>query len=269
MQSGRSTGCIAMVSAALRTRSVTERGSDASMSTPVIRKLSAVVAFTPDEAAALTGLFECVRRVGPRTDLVREGDRPTTNFVLLSGLLARVKRHPSGKRQVTRLFVPGDLYNPFCSILGPVDHDCVSFSSAVIAPVSAAAYEEFLEAYPRVARAFLWARLVELSTAERWIVGLGVLSACQRLAHLFCELHVRLDAVGLVSNLSYSLPLTQEDLADVLGLSSVHMNRIVQSLRDEGVITFRERTLTITNLQRLRELADFCPGYLHLPGPGA
>jgi hypothetical protein len=100
MQSGRSTGCIAMVSAALRTRSVTERGSDASMSmsTPVIRKLSAVVAFTPDETAALNGLFECVRTVGPRTDLVREGDRPTTNFVVLTGLLARVKRHPSGKR---------------------------------------------------------------------------------------------------------------------------------------------------------------------------
>lgn len=239
------------------------------MALPLIRKLSAVVAMTPDEIAALTELLPCVRTVPPRTDIVLEGDVPNFNFVVVSGFLARVKRQPSGKRQVTRLLVLGDLYNPFCSILGPVDQDCISFSASVIAPLPATTYETFLETHHRLSRAFLWARLVELSTAERWIVNLGALSAYRRLAHLFCELHVRLDAVGLVSNLSYALPLTQEDLADVLGLSSVHMNRILQTLRDEGVIRLRERTLTITDLERLRQIAEFCPGYLHLPGAGA
>ncbi len=89
-------------------------------------------------------------------------------------------------------------------------------------------------------------------------------SALQRLAHLLCELHARLDAVGLVAQDSYALPMTQEDLGDVLGLSSVHMNRTLQALRDDGVVMFRERTLTILNLPRLRRIGQFCPGYLHL-----
>jgi CRP-like cAMP-binding protein len=254
-----------MVSAAVL-RPSSEGRCEVSTLAPMIRKLSAAVCLTDDEIAAFSALCEPERRMPARFDLVVEGDRPTMNFIVTSGYLARVKRHPSGKRQVTRLFVPGDLYNPFCSILGPVDHDCVSVSPVTVRPIPAAAYEGFLEAHPHIGRAFLWARLVELSTAERWIVGLGLLSAYQRLAHLFCELHVRLDAVGLVSHLSYPLPLTQEALADVLGLSAVHMNRILQSLREEKVVVLRERRLTIVDLPRLKAIAEFCPGYLHLPG---
>jgi CRP-like cAMP-binding protein len=123
---------------------------------------------------------------------------------------------------------------------------------------------DILENYPAVARALRMGTLVDEATLREWLLNVGCRSALERIAHLFCELLLRLRAVGLASENSYELPLTQADLGDTTGLSNVHVNRTLQELRRQGLIELRGRRLTILNLPRLRAIAEFKPNYLHL-----
>ncbi|HEV7439158.1 MAG TPA: Crp/Fnr family transcriptional regulator, partial [Methylobacterium sp.] len=139
-----------------------------------------------------------------------------------------------------------------------------TLTGCLVAAIGASALERLKLEHPRLARALTWGLLTEASTAREWIVGLGTRPAGKRFAHLICELQVRLQAVGLATETRYRLPLTWEDLADTLGISLVHMNRVAQELRDTGLITFRDKMLTIEDGARLRVFADFNPAYLHL-----
>jgi CRP-like cAMP-binding protein len=125
-----------------------------------------------------------------------------------------------------------------------------------------------MDRFPRIERGFLWATLVEEATLRAWLLNLGQRSALQRLSHLFCELCVRLSVVGLVADDgSYSMPLTQPQLADTTGMTTVHISRTMQRLRGDKLISTRQKRLTILDFPKLTELAGFTSAYLHTDGP--
>ncbi len=169
------------------------------------------------------------------------------------------------------LLVPGDLCDLHAAILGAMDHGIATLSPCTVAAIPRATVEDLTTNHPRINRALWWSTLVDEATLREWLVNMGQRPADRQLAHLLCELRVRLDTVGLVAEGgSYELPLTQEELADVLGLSPVHVNRVLQQLRGDGLIATRGKTLTIRDVARLEAFAGFDPNYLHLmPGPGS
>ncbi|RZL84207.1 MAG: Crp/Fnr family transcriptional regulator [Sphingomonas sp.] len=120
------------------------------------------------------------------------------------------------------------------------------------------------ERAPAIARALWWSTLVDEAVLRHWLINVGQRDAYHRIAHLFCELWERASRVGLVSGGAFDLPLTQEQLGDTLGLTSVHTNRVLQRMRGEGMITLESKRLTIRDMQAIRHAADFNPNYLHL-----
>jgi CRP-like cAMP-binding protein len=125
-----------------------------------------------------------------------------------------------------------------------------------------------MDRYPRIERALMWGTLVDEATLREWLLNIGQRDALQRLSHLFCELCVRLRVVKLVDeNGTFALPLTQSELADTTGMTTVHVNRSLQRLRKDGLISLKEGRLTILDFARLSELAGFNQAYLHTDGP--
>jgi CRP-like cAMP-binding protein len=124
--------------------------------------------------------------------------------------------------------------------------------------------EEITKGHPRINRALWWATLVDESTLREWLVNMGRREAAAQMAHLFCELLLRLQTVGLATENDFDLPVTQDELADTLGLSAVHVNRVLQQLRQDGLISLEGKRLTIHDVERLKAFAGFDPSYLHL-----
>jgi CRP-like cAMP-binding protein len=166
---------------------------------------------------------------------------------------------PDGGRQITGFLLPGDICDTGAAILKQTDHSIFALTQVKIASITRAALIEAT----RERQAFWWASLVDEAVLRTWIVNLGRRDAHARIAHLLCELHARMKRVGLIQDGEFSLPLTQEQLADALGLTSVHVNRTLQRLRAEGLVALRNRTLTILDTERLSEVAGFDAGYLH------
>lgn len=161
--------------------------------------------------------------------------------------------------------LPGDACDLNVFGLAALDHSIATLSVSTVAFIPNAALERLSAWSPAITRALWWATLVDEGILREWLVTIGRRPADKRIAHLFCELAARLAAVGLADNDSMELPITQTELADTVGLTSVHVNRIVQQLRDQGLIAWRDRTLTVLRPQALRAFADFDPTYLHLP----
>jgi CRP-like cAMP-binding protein len=159
--------------------------------------------------------------------------------------------------------LPGDFCDLYVFILKAMDHGIATLSRCKVVAIPRHRTLELTER-PAIARAFWWAALVDEATLREWLVNIGRRSAEHRVAHLLCELLLRLRVVGLANGDRFELPLTQGALADTMGLSEVHMNRVLQSLRSAGLITLGNRTLVILDVERLMALSDFNPNYLHL-----
>ena len=203
------------------------------------------------------------RIVGPREHFVHEGDEPRLIHVLISGYTCRYKTSREGRRQITAILVPGDTCDLHGFLLRHLDHGVMTLTECTLGLIARETLVHLTEHHPRLARAFWWCNVVDDSIAREWLANLGHRSAKQRIAHLFCELAARLEAVGLASEW-FEFPLTQEELGDAMGLSTVHVNRTLQELRGEGLITLRDRTLVINERARLEQVAGFDRGYLHL-----
>ncbi|MFK5600526.1 Crp/Fnr family transcriptional regulator [Methylobacterium sp. HMF5984] len=228
------------------------------------RKLEGFEDLSDDDRRALDGLAPRIRQVGARVDLVREGDAPENVHLILDGLACRYKVLPDGKRQIMALLVPGDFCDLNVFILDQMDHNIGTISPCHVVDIPRRAIEEITEAHPQITRAFWWCALVDEAVLREWLVNLGGRAPEQRLAHLLCELLVRLDAVGKVTNDSYPFPFTQPELADTMGLSAVHVHRTLRELRDLGLITLKRRVLTIHDVEQLKAFCGFTPNYLHL-----
>jgi CRP-like cAMP-binding protein len=169
-----------------------------------------------------------------------------------------------GRRQIVAYFVPGDICDLRVFILRRMDHSIGAVVASKVATISPENILKLTNSYPTLTRALWWSSLVEEAIAREWIVNVGQRNALERMAHLFCELLYRFRAVGLNQGNSCTLPLTQVELAETLGLSSVHVNRTLQTLRRQKLITLEGGTLTIQDLDALKEVSFFNPDYLHL-----
>ena len=237
---------------------------------PVVRKLELYTRLSGDDKAALERLATGrVRQFGSREDIVREGDAPKDINMFLSGWACRYKQMEDGRRQIIAFFLPGDLCDLNVFILREMDHSISAITPVTLAEVSRETFEEALLNRPRVVQALWWESLVNAAVQREWTVNLGQRTAAERIAHLICEIFLRLHSIGLARANTCEWPITQIELADTTGMSSVHVSRTINELRNLGLIMLRDRQLTVIDLPGLMRLAMFNSNYLHLQHEGA
>ena len=229
----------------------------------LIRKLSAHAALPLDDVASLEGACGHQRNVPARHDLVREGDEPGPVFVILEGWACRYKLLPEGTRQITAFLMPGDCGDLHASVLNYMEHSISTITAARVAMIARPRMEDLISSRPAITRAFWWAQLVDEDTLRAWIVSMGRRGSVQRVAHLMCELYARARNVGLTSHGRFELPLTQSVLGDALGLTAVHVNRVLRKLRLGGIMELTKGSLIISDVTRLASVAGFDDNYLH------
>ncbi len=217
-----------------------------------------------DGAESLLKAVVNTKTLEPRSNVLRQGDVPTVAHVLLEGHTYRYKLLRDGRRQITALLVPGDISDLEAVIRGHADYSVAAMTRCVLGEVPVNAIADPASADPEIARA-LWRRLLrdEAISRER-LVNIGCRTALERVAHLVCELRLRLQAVGLTKGDAFKMQLTQAELADVLGMSTVHINRVLKQLRENGLVKFSQSTMSILNVPALEKLADFYPAYLRM-----
>ena len=239
------------------------------MPNAVVRKLSQFAPLGDEETSALVRLCEPAQLRKAGDDLVREGEQPQHVFLLLEGWAYRYKFGRDGSRQIVAFLIPGDLCDIKVFLLDRMDHNIGLLSDARVRAIPAIELLELMDRFPRIERALWWASLVDEATLREWLLNIGQRDAFERIAHLFCELWVRLQVVGLVdADDSFELPLTQEGLGDTTGLTSVHVNRTLQKLRKEKLIDLKRGHIEICDPRRLAEASGFRRNYLHLSSGG-
>ncbi len=236
---------------------------------PLVRKLASISMLSPEEQQAIRSLSAKVRRLGPRHDLVREGDRPSRCCLLLEGWAARYKFVGEGKRQIISFHVAGDLVDVQNLHLGLSDHNISTLPQATVAFIPLEALRTLLAKFPGLTETLWRDSLVDAAIFREWVVNVGRRSAYERLCHLFCEMYAKQAAVGLAQDLRCPLPVTQVDLADATGLTSVHVNRTLRAMRGDGLINLAGGTLTINSWPDLTTVAGFDPTYLHVEARAA
>lgn len=234
------------------------------MQDALIRKLESFQELTNEDRGALNALVPRFKHVGPRTDLIKEGDPPEDIHLILDGYACRYKILPDGQRQIMAYLVPGDFCDLNVFILDQMDHNIGTVSACQVVDIPRQSIEVVMANRPRITQALWWCALVDEAILREWLVNIGGRPANQRISHLLCELLLRLEAVGGVQNNSYAFPFTQADIADTMGLSNVHVNRTIQELKALGLITLKRRLLTILDVERLKAYCGFNPNYLHL-----
>jgi CRP-like cAMP-binding protein len=230
---------------------------------PLAVRLATVADLSAEDREELDRICVEAREIGARRNIIREGDRPEYVHLIVEGWAARYKMLPDGSRQITALLIPGDLCDLHVTILGEMDHSIATLSPARVAYIPRVRMEA-LSARPALARAFWWATLVDEAVLRNWIVNVGRRDAYEAIGHLMCELYVRLKNVGLTSDRRFELPLTQEDIADALGLTPVHVNRVLQRMRGEELIVLKRGSMEILDQRRLEQASGFNPNYLHI-----
>jgi CRP-like cAMP-binding protein len=233
------------------------------MLTYLVRKLERYVELPDSARRALDRLTPVERHLAPREDVFRVGDRPTHLSLILEGWACRYIHLEDGRRQISALLLPGDLCDLRMTLLKSMDHSLGAITPLRVAVILPEMFDEVARAHPALERALMWNSLLEESIARAWITNIGQRSAGERLAHLFCEVFTRLETVGLNEGDTCPFPLTQEQLADTVGISTVHVNRSLMDLRAAGLITLKDKVLTIIDRQALESFAMFDPTYLH------
>jgi CRP-like cAMP-binding protein len=208
------------------------------------------------------------RKHAQGTDLIVEGDKPKAVFLILKGWAFRYKHLKDGRRQIMAYLIPGDLYDIQIFLFEKMDHSIGLLSDALVVKIPSAEILDLMDRFPRIERALMWGTLVDEATLREWLLNVGQRFALQRVAHLFCELCVRLKVIGMVDDDDpFSLPLTQAELADTTGMTTVHINRTLQSLRKDKLISTSQGRLKILDFASLAEVAGFTETYLHTDGP--
>ena len=216
-----------------------------------------------EERAALQAAIGPRRPVRAHAELLGEGDACDRMVMVVEGWACRYITARNGARQIVGLLVPGDIANLDVLAFDRPDYGVRMLSAGAFAAVPRVELRSLADKHPGVCRALARLTLIESANLRRMAMCLGRMSARQRVAHLFCELAVRLGHDGPAS-LSYALPLTQEEIADVAGLTAVHVNRTLRQLRDEGLVAWRRGTVALLDVPTLRRAAEFDPAYLHI-----
>jgi CRP-like cAMP-binding protein len=227
------------------------------------RKLQRLVNLSEDDVRLILSLPSVVKPASNGDYLVREGRPATECCVLLSGFACRHKLAATGARQIVSFHLPGDMLDLQHLLLAVADHNVQTITDAIVAWIPQAALKKVAADSPRIAQALWHDTLIDASIFREWVLNVGRRDARTRLAHMLCEFAARCEAAGLGSAQSFELPMTQEQIADATGLTSVHVNRMLRSLESDGAIARERRHIRIADWEHMREIADFDPAYLH------
>lgn len=217
-----------------------------------------------DDREAVLALPYTLKSLAPGSYAVREGEPPSGCGVLVSGFAYRQKLTGDGGRQILSIHVPGEALDFQNIFLNVADHSVQMLTRGHLAVIPRADIQKIVRSSAAIGHAILLTILVEASIFREWILNVGRRDAKSRLAHILCELAVRLDALGLAEDMGYHLPMTQAELADALGLTPVHLNRVIRSLETDGLINRSKREISFPDWERMRDMADFNDRYLHL-----
>lgn len=228
-----------------------------------VEKLSALVELSAKDAAALEKATSDPREYVARQDLIREGDETGPVFIVLEGWVCRYKILPNGTRQIMAFLMPGDSCDLHIKLLAEMDHGIQAVTNAMVATVSRAEMQTMMQEHPNIARAMYTSQLVDEGIMRAWIVSMGRRSSTERVAHLICELYLRARNIGLTGEGEFALPLSQLVLADSLGMTAVHINRVLKELRLAGAMSLKRGSVTIIDTVMLVQIAGFDENYLH------
>ncbi len=220
-----------------------------------------------EDREAILALPANFRTVEPGKYLVREGDEPQYCAFIHSGFAYRQKSTADGSRQIVAILVPGDFVDLQQIFLNISDHSVQALTQAEITEIDIGALREIALTRAAVSKAMWLDALVESSIYREWILNVGRRDARARISHLLCELAVRLKISGGSDDYHYRLPMSQEQLGDAVGLTSVHVNRVLKTLSEEGLIEREIRNINVVDWDRLCKVADFNDRYLHVDQP--
>lgn len=234
----------------------------------MVAKLSSRAELDEGDRRALLGLPYQPRVVEAARYIAREGDKAPGATLILSGLAFRHKVTVEGSRQILSIHIPGDFVDLESALLNVADHNVQALTRCNIAVVPREAIIELVDQHPRLARAMWVDTLIDGSIFREWIVNVGRRNARAAMCHLLCEFAQRIEIAGLAEEYSYQLPMSQEQLADCLGITPVHVNRTLRELEREGLIRREKRFISIVKWEELRRIGGFNELYLHLDQAG-
>ena len=231
---------------------------------PLILKLKRSGVLIEEDFRRLADLCRNSRTVSANSVLLNQGQKPSGLHLVLEGFVYRYKLLEGGERQIIGLLLPGDLCDLQAEILRSADHFIATLTDCAIVELSQAIVDDLTLAPSRIARALWWSTLVDESILREWLANMGQRPADKWLAHFFCELLLRLQVVGRAESNSCEVPFTQEKLADILGISSVHVNRVLKDLRERNLLHLKSRQVSVPDVEKLHAFSGFDPDYLHL-----
>ena len=229
----------------------------------LIRRLQINTRLAPADLEAIRALPITIKEMPAQSAIVREGEQPTQVGLIVQGFACRSKTTDIGKRQILSIHIPGDIVDLQALHLRIMDHDVTTLSASTIGFIQHEALRALTRERPVIAEAMWRETLIDAAVFREWIVNIGRRPAENRMAHFIAEFAKRLEGVGLAKGDQFDFPMTQIEMADALGLSAVHVNRVLQGLRRSGILDLRNHSLSIRDLPRLIELADFDDLYLH------
>lgn len=229
----------------------------------LVRKLDRLSNLDAEDRLALQKLPYRITTAAPGQHLVREGDRPTDCCVLLSGFACRYKVTSQGARQIVSFHMAGDLLDLQHLMLAQADHSVSTITDARIAWIPITRLKAVVDSHPALNEALWRDALIDASIFREWVLNVGRRDGKSRVAHMLCEFAARGEAAGLGTAEQFELPMSQDDIGDATGLTSVHVNRMLQALALDGVISRDKRHVRILNWEGMKRVADFDAAYLH------
>ena len=234
------------------------------MAHPLIQNLQQHDRLSEAEIRVLLGSFGREKEHRAGEDMIRQGDQPWESTVLLEGFAARYKMQGDGKRRISCLHVTGDFVDLHSFLLRKMDHSVLALTHCRVVGVPHDALQEITDTHPHLTRVLWLSTVVDGAVHREWLTQMGSGEAVRRTAHLICETWTRLRVVGLAKDDAFAFPLTQADLGDMLGISHVHMNRVLTELREHGLATWRGGVVTVNSWDQLKSFAQFDATYLNL-----
>ncbi len=216
-----------------------------------------------DEKEGLESILGAPVTLPRRKVIMSRGDVATRSTFLISGFMCRYMDGADGHRQLVSVQTPGDFVDLHAYPLQRLDHDVATLSECTVAYAAHDKITALIERLPHLGRILWFSTLLDAAMHREWIFRLGRLDAVGRVAHMLCETYARLDAVGLVEDHSFAWPLTQQDLGEACGLTSVHVNRTLRVLREAGMVEVSDRVVTMMDFDRLASTGEFLPDYLY------
>lgn len=230
----------------------------------LVRRLKSIFPLTAEEANIISSMPMTVKTFDADQDIVCQGDRPSQTCLVISGFAAMYKITGPGRRQIMNFYIAGDVPDMHSIHLATMDSSIGTLTQCTLGFIAHETVRDHCRRFPSLADAFWKMTLIDSAVFREWIVNVGQRDAVVRLAHLLCEIYLRLRVVGFVKDATCDFPVTQQELADATGISVVHVNRMLQELRGQGLISLNLRKLKVLDWDALQRVGDFDPTYLHL-----